>query len=246
MLIYTGDTHGDFFKLDFLADGGEWTKDDYVIICGDFGGVWDGTEAEKKVLKELDDLPFTVLFVSGNHENYDLLETYPITEWHGGKVQFISDSVIHLMRSQVYEICGRKIFTFGGASSHDIDDGILEPDDPDFYGKRKRLDAMRAMYRINHFSWWKQELPSQEEMEEGIRNLEKHNWKVDHIVTHCAPTSLIYAMTSIAEPDLLTDYLEEIKRKCEFKSWFFGHYHRDRDVWGKFTVLYDEFCVFEQ
>ena len=24
MLIYTGDTHADFFKLDFLADGGEF------------------------------------------------------------------------------------------------------------------------------------------------------------------------------------------------------------------------------
>ena len=84
--------------------------------------LYEESGEEEKILKELDELPFTVLFVSGNHENYDLLEAFPITEWHGGKVQLIFDSVIHLMRGQVYEIQSKKFFTFGGASSHDIID----------------------------------------------------------------------------------------------------------------------------
>ena len=33
------------------------------------------------------------------------------------------------MRGQVYEINGKTFFTFGGASSHDIQDGILDPND---------------------------------------------------------------------------------------------------------------------
>ena len=44
-------------------------------------------------------------------------------------------------------------------------------------------------FRINHWSWWKQELPSDEEMEEGRQNLEKHNYEVDFIVTHCCSVS---------------------------------------------------------
>ena len=44
------------------------------------------------------------------------------------------------MRGQVFEIDGKSIFAFGGASSHDIAGGILEPDDPDFKKKKKKLD----------------------------------------------------------------------------------------------------------
>ena len=83
------------------------------------------------------------------------------------------------MRGQVFEIDGKSIFAFGGASSHDIAGGILEPDDPDFKKKKKKLDQGWYPYRVNHVSWWKQELPSEEEMQEGIENLAAHDNKVD-------------------------------------------------------------------
>lgn len=57
------------------------------------------------------------------------------------------------MRGQVYNIDGKRFFTMGGASSHDIQDGILEPTDPDFRRKRQRLNKQGAFYRINHISW---------------------------------------------------------------------------------------------
>ena len=78
-------------------------------------------------------------------------------------MQPIRPSVLHLMRGQLYEICGKKIFTMGGASSHDIRDGILEPDDPNYERKLRQLNAAGALYRINHRSWWKKELPSEDE-----------------------------------------------------------------------------------
>ena len=84
-------------------------------------------------------------------------------------MQHIMPSVIHLMRGQIYELSGLKIFTFGGAKSHDISGGILEAGDPRLREKRKKLDKKKELYRINHVSWWRQELPSQEEMEEGRR-----------------------------------------------------------------------------
>lgn len=52
--------------------------------------------------------------------------------WHVGKVQRIRDSVIHLIRGQVYYINKYKIFTFGGSFSHDISDGMLEPNSQTF------------------------------------------------------------------------------------------------------------------
>lgn len=80
---------------------------------------------------------FKKLLTDGNHENFDRLYAYPVEMWHGGKVHKIRPSVIHLMRGQIFELEEKKIFTFGGASSHDISAGILEPDDPKFKLKKK-------------------------------------------------------------------------------------------------------------
>ncbi len=128
MIYITGDCHADFsrFSTAIFPEQREMTKEDYVIICGDFGGVWTkGEESprEKWDLNWLEDKSFTTLFVDGNHENFDRLYSYPVEKWHGGKVHKIRDSVIHLMRGQVFEIEDRKIFTFGGASSHDVQGG---------------------------------------------------------------------------------------------------------------------------
>ncbi|MDE7249846.1 MAG: metallophosphoesterase, partial [Lachnospiraceae bacterium] len=145
MIYITGDCHSNFerFNKSIFPEQSEMTKDDYVIICGDFGGVWDKvteSNTEKWWLDWLESKSFTTLFVDGNHENFDRLYDYPVEEWHGGKVHKIRDSVIHLMRGQVFIIDGKKIFTFGGAASHDFDGGILELDDPDFKRKKKILD----------------------------------------------------------------------------------------------------------
>ena len=246
MIYITGDCHGNFerFNTSIFPEQNEMTKDDYVIICGDFGGVWNKDEESKTetmILDWLDCKSFTTLFVSGNHENFDRLMTYPVEEWHGGKVQKIRPSVIHLMRGQIYELEEKKIFTFGGASSHDIDGGILELDDPDFKKKKKELDKGWKPYRINHLSWWKEELPSTEEMDEGKKNLQKYNNEVDFIVTHCASSSTAELLShGIYKPDMLTDYLEEIRQTVKFKKWFFGHYHDNRNVNAEEILLWEQ------
>ena len=102
------------------------TRDDYVIVTGDFG-IWDKSKEQKYWLEWLSKKTFTVLFVDGNHENFDLLNSYPVKTWNGGKVHVIKDNILHLMRGQVFQIEGHSFFTFGGARSHDIIDGILDP-----------------------------------------------------------------------------------------------------------------------
>ncbi len=84
------------------------------MIAGDYGGIWDGGAEEQRQLDWLEKKPFATLFVSGNHENFELLAEYPVEEWHGGQVQKIHPSVIHLMRGQVYSIQGEGFFTMGG------------------------------------------------------------------------------------------------------------------------------------
>ena len=243
MIYVTGDTHGEFggrFNVKNFPEQKDLTKDDYVIICGDFGGIWD-VEAESKSerywLDWFAERPYTLLFVDGNHENFDRLYAYPVKEWHGGCVHEIRPSVLHLMRGQIFEICGKKIFAFGGASSHDISGGILEKDDPYFKRKKRRLERDWQPYRINHISWWQEELPNQEEMDEGLKKLEKHDFTVDYIITHCAATDTQNLIKPQNGTDIMTDYLQKIKNTVQYEKWFFGHYHTDRMINEKERVL---------
>lgn len=244
MIFITGDTHGDWMsrlKVESFPEQKEMTKDDYVIILGDFG-IWDDSKREKYNLDWLEDRPFTTLFVSGNHENYDILDNLPIEEWHGGKVNFIRPSVIHLTRGQVFSIEDKTFFAFGGASSHDISAGILEPDDPLFKEKKRLLDKDPfALYRINHVSWWQRELPNEEEMDNGYENLERNNGCVDYIITHSPPASVIALLgQGLYEQDKLTQYLENIRVHTEYKRHFMGHMHLNKAINDKDIILYEQ------
>ena len=198
-IFITGDTHGDFcrFRPDIFYEQEHMSKEDLVLVCGDFGGIWYGDPRDDAGLDWLDSLPYTTAFVLGNHENYDAYKGYPKEEWHGGQIQRIRPSVLHLMRGQVYELNGRKFFTMGGASSHDIQDGILEPDDPDFEEKFQQLEQRGALFRVNHRSWWAEELPSEAEY------LEAREQEVVNIM-----------MTLFDEEYILKTYVEQEKREA--------------------------------
>lgn len=228
-VLCTGDIHGshDIRKLSsrnfhYNDFDPPLTKDDYLIICGDFGLLWypENSELDKQDqywLNWLDEKPWTTLFVDGNHENFPRLNSYPVEEWNGGKIHRIKDSVIHLMRGQVFTLGDKTFACIGGGKSHDIE------------------------YRIEGRSWWPEEIPSQEEREEALINLAAHDWKVDYVITHDAPT--IIANRLIYTPDRsvddFTDWLEEVANKLEFNQWFFGHHHQDRELFdGKFQAMY--------
>ena len=244
MIYVTGDCHGNFrrFQSDCFPEQANMTKDDTVIITGDCGGVWFGDSRDDETLDWLERLPFTLVFVCGNHENYDALARYPVAEWRGGKVHRVRPHVLHLMRGQIFELEGYRFFTMGGAKSHDIEDGILEPDAPDFERRLMTLQRKpRARYRINHISWWAQELPSDEEYDEARQSLDAVGWQVDYIITHCAPTSIQNDLLGpLSKPDALTDFLEEIGQRCQFKYHFFGHYHENEIIREKYVLLYEQ------
>ena len=218
MIYVTGDTHGNFrrFQPEYFPEQAGMTKNDVVIIAGDFGGVWFGDSRDDETLDWLERLPFTLAFVCGNHENYDALERYPVAEWHGGKVHRVHPHVLHLMRGQIFELEGCRFFTMGGAKSHDTN------------------------HRINHISWWRQELPSDEEYSEALQNLERYNWQVDYIITHCAPTSIALAGSRHNEADRLTDFLQEVRERATYHYWLFGHYHDNRAIDEKHILLWEQ------
>ena len=240
-IIVTGDIHGNPFQrlnLENFPEGKTFTKENYVIILGDFGLVWDNSAMEHSCLDWLENKPWTTLFIDGNHENYDLLNKFPIEEWGGGRVQKIRSSVIHLLRGEVYDIGGYKFLAMGGARSHDIQDGILEVGDPRI--KIWKKDNFK-LFRINHISWWEEEIPNEEERKNALKNLAENDYKVDYILTHEAPSSDVVLMDHLLyHPDEYSKWLEmEIRQKVKYKKWFFGHYHLNLDVNEKETCLFE-------
>ena len=220
-IFITGDTHGDYdwskLNTSRFPEQKTLNKDDYVIILGDFGGVWDDGVQDRYIIKSYNKRNFTTLFIDGNHENHDRLSRYPVDEWNGGKVHRISDSVIHLMRGQIYTINGITFFTMGGAESTD------------------------KKYRKEGVSWWPGELPSSEEYTEAVSNLEKNGNKVDCILTHCAPESTVCGMNMqkmySRKANELTNFFDALARTITFRDWYFGHYHGDSDC-GKYHMVY--------
>ncbi len=248
MIYITGDIHGDptRFSVDSFYEQKEMNnqEENYVIILGDFGLIWQEYESkhEKHWLDWLEDKPFTTLFIDGNHENHERLNEYPVKEWNGGQVHEIRPHVLHLMRGQVFTIEDKKFFTFGGASSHDIQDGIIDYKDKDWKEQAKKLEKRgKYMYRVKHLTWWEEELPTEEEMRTGLKNLAAHDYKVDYILSHSPSASVIALLgRGLYKQDVLTHYLEGIRYKVEFKRWFFGHMHINRAINDKDIGLYEQ------
>ncbi len=243
MIYITGDTHGVFkrFSTANFPEQKDMTREDLVIVVGDLGLIWDDSKEQAWWIQWFTERPFTLLFIDGNHENHDLLDNLPVEMWHGGKTHVIAGNIRHLMRGEIFELDGEKFFTFGGARSHDIQDGILDPKDPGFKMKERLLRHRHALYRVKGVSWWPGEMPSDEEYAKGIQNLEAAGWQVDYILTHCAPTSIQARMDGgRRRPDQLNEYLEEIHQKCQYRKWFFGHYHHERKVTDKDVCLYEQ------
>lgn len=228
--MLTGDMHGgnDCKKVFDLANknGLVFTKKDYLIIAGDFGALWFGDYRDDALLMELNDLGFTILVVDGNHENHAVLDSLPVETWNGGKVHKIREHIIHLMRGQVFNVDGLKIFSFGGA------------------------DSVDKAWRIPSISWWKREMPSDEEYKEGLENLEKHDYKVDIVITHTCPSIIFNEVRNVFDKQTtrIEDYLGDIATKLEFNYWIFGHFHHDATIYqdGKrYLAMYDNIITID-
>lgn len=221
-IFVTGDTHrnpdtfGDFL-IDHLDDEVKLNKDDYLIVCGDFGFIWTKKLEDDFWLNWINNLPWTTLFVDGNHEGFERLYSYPVEEWHGGRMHRIKDSIYHLMRGEIFDIDNKKFFCFGGARSTD------------------------RMYRILGNSWWREEEPNKDEYNIAENNLKEIDFQPDYIITHDMPYSYIKefygprAMRGDKTSYMLNDFLIQC---YGYKKWFCGHHHVDVAIRPDFQACY--------
>lgn len=246
-IFLTGDVHGsiDICKLSssFWPEKKSLTKDDLLIILGDFGLLWKNEPDKEEIYWRdwLNDQPFTILTIDGNHENHWRLSQLPLVDMFGSKVGKYTDSIYYLKRGEIYNINGYIFFCMGGAASTD------------------------KLTRLIGSTWWPEEVPSVKEMYYGMDNLEKVNYTVDFILAHTLPKNLIKRLLAVYHIDIkniidpnqldavaknmydryvdpTASYLQEVCNRTKFSKYFCGHFHEDLTI-GNFNLLY--YKIFE-
>lgn len=213
MIYLTGDTHqfNDFEKLQKYFSKKYVSKKDYLIILGDTGIVWD--KDYKKVLQEYSCLGLSIFFIDGNHENFDLLDKFPTVEKNNARVHILYDGIYHVLRGEILVLNNLSFLCVGGGESID---------------KQNRKE---------HISWWKQERISEKDIDKAFFNLETVHFKVDYVLTHCAPDCICVKEMSLTG-DESTKQLSRLCPHVETEHWYFAHYHMDKTFNDIFRCLY--------
>ncbi len=220
MVYITGDIHGDisWFKNPKLKKLGE---KDILIVCGDFGFLWDPkSEAEKKNLEILKSKKYTICFLDGAHENFNILNAYTPYRWKGGNAHKIANNIFHLMRGEIFTLDNKTFFVMGGGESDDRD--MREPG----------------------VSWWEEEMPSAEEIKNAEDNLKDANYNVNYILSYEAPAVakdfLKLHLKEAAKISALNTYLQELTKNVDYYHWYFGSLHTDMQISKKMTAVFNE------
>lgn len=206
-------------------------EEDLLIILGDFGGFWSNkiTKEEQYWLKWLTAKNCTVCFLDGNHENFDIIYRFPVVDFCEGKAglayQDDNGTIFHLKRGEIYNFEGKKVLTFGGATSVDKE------------------------HRIVGQSWWPEEVPNYADVMNLDNNLKFHNNEVDFILTHTCPKSIIVPMGLVTSRDCAmfgdkqhdptTTILQSVLDTVKFKEWHMAHFHKVLSYENRFFCHYN-------
>jgi len=213
MIYVTGDIHGDLSVLGRRTR--RLRRGDTLIVCGDFGFVFDGSSKEKKLLRRLGKRKYNILFIDGVHDNLNLVATYPVQEWCGGLTHVISGNLRHLCRGFIFTIENMKIFAFGGGEASILEQNVIE--------------------------WWDDLLPSVAQIDESRERLRQAGGEVDYIVTHRPSHKINLLLTGgEGEISLLDTFFDEVRSTYKHKGWFFGSLHMDKFIPPTQAALFNE------
>lgn len=225
MIYITGDTHGDFQRIDDFCRRMETSKDDIMIILGDAGINFSGGERDKLKKEWISSLPITLFCIHGNHEMRPAtISSYKTREWHGGTVWFEDEfpNIFFAKDGEIFDFAGKKCIVIGGAYSVD--------------------KPWRLAYG---YPWFEDEQPSAEIKADVEKKLDELDWKIDIVLSHTLPFEYMPIDLFIKGVDQSTvdnsteDWLSDIESKLSYKWWYAGHYHTSR-VTNKVQIMFED------
>ena len=225
----TGDTHGNFNRINYFCEKFETTKDDILCILGDAGINYYLNKKDYMLKQVLQDMPITFFCIHGNHEERPFnISTYITKKWNGGTVYYEEEfpNILFAKDGEIYNINGKSILVIGGAYSVD---------------KEYRL--------LKGWSWFKDEQPNKE----IVKYIEKQITKQRHfdiVLTHTCPIKteprhMFLPFIDQSKVDKTTELLlQRIADWITFDNWYFGHFHGHWDN-GKYHMLFEDYVEVE-
>lgn len=230
MIYITGDTHGNFTRIERFCDQIHPSRDDTMIILGDAGFNYYGGKRDERTKKRMAEMPITIFSIHGNHERRpDTIPSYRIAQWKQGKV-YVEDEYSNLLfgiDGEIYNLDGNHTIVIGGAYSVD------------------------KFYRLTFgWNWWADEQPSAEIKAYVEKNLSERDWHVDAVLSHTVPlkyepVEVFLKQIDQSKVDKSTEiWLDSIEERLDYQRWYAGHYHTEKTV-DRLTLLFEsihEFC----
>lgn len=165
---WTGDWHGNTQWAIHAIDSLRGRGVSIVYQLGDFGlwGGQDGAKYLRKVQRTLGFGNMLLIVTPGNHENYDMLETFPLNQY-GFRSRPDIGRIWFAPRGHIWSHHGANLASLGGAGSID---------------KARRKEGR---------SWWSQEEITEKDVDSLRNNMAIHGLnKIDVMMTHDAPAGI--------------------------------------------------------
>lgn len=217
MVYYTGDIHGEVFRVSEMIDRYQITPADIIVLLGDVGMNYYGNKCgDRHRKKRLNKLGIKILCIHGNHEmRPETVESYNEETWNGGTVYTEAEypNLLFAKDGEVYDLEGTKAIAIGGAYSVD---------------KWYRLQCDQ--------NWFPDEQPSDEIKARVEQKLTELDWKIDTVLTHTCPFRYIPREAFLSGVDQSTVdnstelWLDTIAERLVYKAWFCGHWHIDKRI----------------
>jgi 3-oxoacid CoA-transferase subunit A len=229
MIYITGDTHGNFERVEEFCKRFKTSREDILIILGDAGINFSGPKYDRVKKKLLEELPITIFAIHGNHEQRPYtIESYKEKIWNGGTV-YQEEEFPHILFAkdgEIFHLDGKKTVVMGGAYS---------------------IDKARRLAR--GYGWWEDEQPSEEIKQYVKEQLSATNWEVDVVLSHTTPlkyepVELFMAGVNQSKVDKSTEiWLDKIEDRLSYKKWYCGHYHTEKKI-DRLEIMFENFEEF--
>ena len=238
----TGDKHRHFERVKDFCRVMNTRRKDVLIILGDAGFNYYDDKRDDELKREISELNITLFCLHGNKENRPQnVGTYGIRSFCGGKVYYEPKypNIYFAIDGEIYTFEGKKYMVVGGAHSVDklrcLEEGLPYWDDemPDDETK------MRVETRL-------------EKNENGIYGMLTHTCPIDYLPTEMFMSTRQNAAIKrkprkakskkLFKPDIDRSteiWLGELEKKIDYKIWFCGHYHVDKQI-DKIHMMHKE------
>ena len=228
MVYLTGDTHGNFVRIDGFCRRMETRKTDTMIILGDAGFNYYLGKKDSRAKEYAAGFPITLFCIHGNHEaRPQTISTYIEGEYCGGKVLYEEayPNILFAVDGEVYDFDGYQCMVIGGAYSVD------------------------KYYRLSQgWRWWPDEQPDDVIKRRVENRIKELDYAVDIVLSHTCPVKYEPTEVFLKELDQSTVdkstelWLGEIEARLEYKKWYCGHYHTRKRI-DRLQFMFEDFDV---